>query len=238
MLDWLRKHDPRFAALRRAGRAAIVMPSMFALADKVIGNPTIATFAAFGSFAMLLLVDFPGPIRARLQAQVALALACGVLISLATLCSNNDVLAGLSMAVVGFAILFAGVVSSTLAGATTTLLLSFILPVSLPGPASQIPDRLAGWGLASVASLFAITLLWPAPARDPVRSAAIAACRAMAARLRAEVAHIVEGKDATRRARGVRRGDRVAQHDVLRDAVPADGPVAPRRARSSAWSTS
>ena len=36
------------------------MPAMFALGDKVIGNPIIATFAAFGSFAMLLLVDFGG----------------------------------------------------------------------------------------------------------------------------------------------------------------------------------
>ena len=58
-----------------------------------------------------------------------------------------------------------------LAGATTSLLLAFILPVTLPGPASSIPDRLAGWGLASAASLFAVALLWPAPARDPLRSA-------------------------------------------------------------------
>ena len=50
------------------------------------------------------------------------------------------------MTVVAFAILFAGVVSSVLAGATTTLLLAFILPVSLPGPASPIPDRVAGLG--------------------------------------------------------------------------------------------
>jgi len=34
------------------------MPAMFALGDKVLGNPQVATFAAFGSFAMLLLVDF------------------------------------------------------------------------------------------------------------------------------------------------------------------------------------
>ena len=70
---WLGRHDPGYAALRRAGRAAIVMPAMFALGDKVIGNPTVATFAAFGSFAMLLLVDFSGPMRERLQAQASLA---------------------------------------------------------------------------------------------------------------------------------------------------------------------
>jgi hypothetical protein len=73
-LQWLGKRDRDFAALRRAGRAAIVMPALFALGDKVIANPMLATFAAFGSFAMLLLVDFAGPLRERLQAQAALAL--------------------------------------------------------------------------------------------------------------------------------------------------------------------
>ena len=161
------------------------MPAMFAFGKVVIGDATVATFSAFGSFAMLLLVDFAGPLRSRLQAQVALALACGTLIALATLCSRSTVAAVVGMTVVAFGVLFAGVVSSVLAGATTTLLLAFILPVTLPGPVSQIPERLAGWGLASLASLPAIALLWPAPVRDPVRGAAISAMHALAARLRA-----------------------------------------------------
>jgi uncharacterized membrane protein YccC len=188
LLAWVRAYDPDLRALRRAGRAALLMPAMFAIGDKVIGNPTVATFAAFGSFAMLLLVDFGGSMRDRLQAQVALSVACGVLVCLGTLASNSDVLAALSMVVVGFCVLFAGVVSSVLASATTSMLLAFILPVSLAGPASSIPDRLAGWGLASGAALLAIRLLWPAPPREPLRGAAIAACRALAARLRSDVA--------------------------------------------------
>ncbi len=164
------------------------MPAMFAIGDRVIGNPNVATFAAFGSFAMLLLVDFSGPMRDRLQAQTALSVVCGVLICLGTLASNSDVLAALAMAVVAFLVLFAGVVSSVLASATTSMLLAFILPVSLAGPASSVPDRLAGWGLASGAALLAIGVLWPAPSREPLRGAAIAACRALAARLRADVA--------------------------------------------------
>ena len=55
------------------------------------------------------------------------------------------------------------------------MLLAFILPVALPGPVSSIPDRLAGWGLASAASLAAISLLWPAPTREPLRGAAVTA---------------------------------------------------------------
>ena len=90
-------------ALRRAGRAAIVMPAMFALGEEVIGNPALATFAAFGSFAMLLLVDFGGPMRERLQAQAALAVAGCALVCLGTLVSQSVWLAAVAMAVVGFA---------------------------------------------------------------------------------------------------------------------------------------
>ena len=194
-LRWLGQRDRGFAALRRATRAAIILPAMFALGDKVIGNPQLATFAAFGSFAMLLLVDFGGPMAERLQAVAALAVTGGVFVCLATLASQTAWLAAAAMTVVGFGVIFAGVVSSALAGATTALLLAFILPVSLAAPASAVPGRLAGWGMAGGAALVATALLWPAPARDRLRGAAAAACRALAARLRAGVAYLLSGMD-------------------------------------------
>src|SRR5690348_13944160 len=192
---WFGQRDRGFAALRRAARTAIIMPAMFAVGDKVIGNPQVATFAAFGSFAMLLLVDFGGPMAERLQAEAALAVTGGVFVCLATLASQTAWLAAVAMAVVGFGVIFAGVVSSVLAGATTALLLAFILPVSLAAPASAVPDRLAGWGMAAGAALLATALLWPAPARDRLRGAATAACRALAVRLRAGVAYMLSGMD-------------------------------------------
>lgn len=198
---WLRTHDPGYSALRRAARAAVLMPATFALGDKVIGNPELSYFIAFGSFAMLLLVDFQGSIGDRLRAQAALGVACTVLICLGTLASRSTAVAAVSMAVVAFVILFSGVVSSVLASATTTLLLAFILPVSLPAQASSIPDRVAGWGLAAAVSLLAISLLWPAPARNPVRGRAIDTSRALAARLRAEIAYVLsDGSAADREA--------------------------------------
>src|SRR5437588_264761 len=42
------------------------MPAVFALADKGIQDPQTATFAAFGSFAMLVLADFGGSLRAHM----------------------------------------------------------------------------------------------------------------------------------------------------------------------------
>ena len=186
-LQWLKQRDPGLMALRRAGRAAVVMPAMLALSTEVIGNATMATFAAFGSFALLLFVEFSGPMRARMQAELALAVAGAALVCLGTLASSSAWIAAPAMMVVGFGVLFAGVVSSVLASATTSLVLAFSLPVSLAAPTSAIPDRLAGWGLASGAALLAVRFLWPAPTRDPIRDAAIDACRAVAERLRAEV---------------------------------------------------
>jgi uncharacterized membrane protein YccC len=163
------------------------MPAMFALADKVLGEPQMATFASFGSFAMLLLVDFGGPVRARLQEEAALAVVGAVFIGAGTLASRPSWLAAAAMALVGFAVLFAGVISSVLSAASTSLLLAFILPVTLAAPASAVPDRLAGWAMAAAASLLAVGVLWPAPARDPLRPQVSAACRALAERLRADV---------------------------------------------------
>ena len=221
-LRWLGQRDRGFAALRRATRTAIIMPALFALGDKVIGNPQVATFAAFGSFAMLLLVDFGGPMAERLQAQAALAVTGGVFVCVATLASQAVWLAAVAMAVAGFGVIFAGVVSSVLAGASTALLLAFILPVSLAAPPSAVPDRLAGWGMAAGVALAATALLWPAPARDRLRGAAGGACRALAARLRAGIAYLLSGMDeqfALDRDHAVAQADRAVE--ALRSAFLA-----------------
>src|SRR5262245_15661645 len=213
--EWLGRRDPDYIALRRAARAAIVMPGVFALGDKVIGNADVATFGAFGSFAMLLLVDFSGPLVQRLQAQVALALVGAVFICVGTAASVTAWVGALSMVVVGFGVLFAGVVSSTFAAASTALLLAFILPVSVPAPVSAVPGRLAGWGLAGVCGLMAVAVLWPAPSRDRLRPAAITACEALAAQIRADLAFVLSGGDKDFRA------DRDRAVDHARQAIDA-----------------
>jgi uncharacterized membrane protein YccC len=194
-VQWLRGKDREFAALRRAARTAIIMPALFALGVEIIGNPTIATFAAFGSFAMLLLVDFGGSIRERVESQIFLGAAGAVLVALGTAASQEAWLAALAMAAVAFIVLFAGVVSSVLAGAAPSLLLAFILPAATTAPLSDIPDRMAGWGLAATVSVFAIALMWPTPAHDPIRAQAGAACRALATRLRSDVAYRLSNFD-------------------------------------------
>jgi len=84
---------PNIAALKSAARAAIVIPLVFALADKVIQQPQTSIIAAFGSFALLVFSEFSGPTRSRLIAYAGLACVGAVFITLGTLCSRDPLLA-------------------------------------------------------------------------------------------------------------------------------------------------
>jgi uncharacterized membrane protein YgaE (UPF0421/DUF939 family) len=156
------------------------MPAVFAFADKVIANTQTATFAAFGSFAMLVLVEFTGRPRSRLTAYLALGLVGSGLVVVGTLCSRNAWLAAGAMLVVGFLILFAGLLGGYFAAGGTAAILAFVLPVTIAAPLSSIPARLEGWALAAGAATCAVMLLWPPRARDVLRSQAARACLALA----------------------------------------------------------
>jgi uncharacterized membrane protein YccC len=172
--------DPGRASLRSAGRAAIVMPAVFAFADKVIGDPQTTIFAAFGSVAMLVFADFTGPQRSQFVAYLVLAGVGAANVVLGTLCSGNAWLGAAAMAVVGFAILFSGAINSYFAAAGTAALLTFVLPVTIAAPISAIPARLEGWALAAAAGICAHMLLWPTRSRDTLRADAARACIAIA----------------------------------------------------------
>ena len=172
--------DPQLTSLKSAARAAIVIPAVFALADKVIQEPQTALFAAFGSFAMLVLVDFTGPSRSRFVAYVVLAFGGAANIVVGTLCSRNAWLAAGAMAVVGFVILFSGVINGYFAAGATSAILTFVLPVTIAAPVSALPSRLEGWALAAGAGICAHMLLWPARPPAALRADAARACRSLA----------------------------------------------------------
>src|SRR5438552_14622469 len=168
------------------------MPAVFALADKVIAQPQTSIFAAFGSFAMLVLVEFGGPRRTRLLAYLGLAGVGAAYITLGTLCSRDAWLAAGGMAAVGFATLFSGVISGYFAAGATGALLTFVLPVTIPAPNSAIPDRLEGWGLAVGAAICAVMLLWPPRRRADLERQAAGALRAVADFLDADREQLTE----------------------------------------------
>jgi Fusaric acid resistance protein-like len=161
------------AALRSAARAAIVIPAVFALTDKVIAQPQVSLLAAFGSFSILVLTEFAGTWRTRLLAYASLGAVGALYITLGTLCSRTPWIGAVVMGAVGFATLFSGVLGGYFAAGATGAILTFILPVTIPAPNSVIPQRLEGWGIAVGAGICAVMLIWPPRTRaDLARSVA------------------------------------------------------------------
>jgi uncharacterized membrane protein YccC len=177
--------DPGRFALKNAVRAAIVVPAAFAVGLKVFDLPQMALFAAFGSIGFLVFVDFGGTRAVRFAAYVALLLAGTLTISLGTLCSHTTWLAVVVMAIVGFLILFAGVIDGYIAAASLVLILTFVIAMMVQAEFSEIPHRLAGWGVAGLFSITAIFCLWPGRPPDQLRRGAAGAIEKLAELLEA-----------------------------------------------------
>jgi uncharacterized membrane protein YccC len=182
----------RPAALR-AVRATLVVPGLFAFSYKVIGDPQVATFAAFGGFATLVMASFGGRVRDKLIAHLGLALAGSVLLIIGTAVNAVVPLAAAAALVVVFCVLFAGVIGPNAASGGIAALLAFVLPAASPGTLAMIPSRLEGWWMASIIGTIAVLLLSPRSPGAVLRTAA-AKC---AATLAEELGAAMRGEDLT-----------------------------------------
>jgi uncharacterized membrane protein YccC len=204
--DWLPVWS-KPAALR-AVRATLVVPGLFAFSYKVIGDPQVATFAAFGGFSTLVLATFGGRARDKIIAHFGLAVAGSVLLIIGTAVNASVPLAAIAALVVVFCVLFAGVAGPNAASAGTAALMAFVLPAASPGTVSMIPARLEGWWLASIIGTIAVLLLSPRSPGAQLRSAA-ANC---AATLADELGIAMRGEDLSEaRAKAV-----AAKHELMR----------------------
>jgi uncharacterized membrane protein YccC len=153
--------DPGYSALRRAARAATVIPLAFAFTQLVLGEPQSVIFVMFGCFSLLVMADFGGRRRARAVAYLGATLAGAVLVAIGTLVSTSPWLATLVMLLIGFAISFSRVFGGYVAAANLGLLLAFVIAVSIPAPTDAIPARVGGWAMAGLVSTAASVALWP-----------------------------------------------------------------------------
>lgn len=167
----------------RAVRATVVMAGLFAIADRLLGNIQVATFAAFGSFATLVLSSFAGSRRDKLMAHTLLALAGSALLMIGTAVSSSTLLAALVSVPVTFLVFYAGVAGPNAASGSIGALLAYVLPAASPGTVAMIPDRLAGWWMASVAGTAAVLVFSPAPNDGGLRAAAAKLARTLAEEL-------------------------------------------------------
>ena len=188
-------------AAMRAARATVVIPSLFAITDKVVGDPQMALFATFGGFGTLIFASFGGSRRDKLAAHAGLAVAGSLALIIGTLVSGTTWLAAVVTVPVAFAIFFAGIGGPNAASGTTAAMLAYVLPVASAGGAATIPSRLEGWWLASAAGTIAVLLLSPHAPGSRLRAAAADLAGELAGVVRAAAGGETTKPDAMRAAK-------------------------------------
>lgn len=184
LLDRVENRDPELDAFRRAARAAMVIPVSAGIGFAV-GNGQTPLFAIFGSIALLIVVDFPGNRSGRATSYAGLAAIGAVLITIGTLVAPFPWLSVAAMFVLGIAVSFAGVLSTSIAAGQRATLLTFVLPACTPtGP---VGERLLGWFIALAVCVPAALYLLPPRHHDDLRRHAARVCAALA--------HHLEGHD-------------------------------------------
>jgi hypothetical protein len=176
----LEARDPGFVALRRAVRVALVASLPFAYLLEVADSPEAAIFASFGGFAMLAFADFGGEPWPRARAYLVLTAWGALLVALGTVLSTHPWAAAAVMLPLGFVIRFTGFFGGPFAAAVSPSILAYVLAATVPGGTSDIPDRLAGWVIAGVASTLAALVLLPRREHHFVTRSAARACDALA----------------------------------------------------------
>ena len=166
-------------AALRAVRTAVILPLVLVLTSKVVGNPQLATYAAFGTFANLVLANFSGTRRDKLVAHLGLGVAGSILLTIGTAVNGSVVAAAAVTLVVTFVVLLAGVTGPNVAAGGLATMLAYVLSAASPGVASMIPSRLEGWWLATAVAAVAIVATSPRSPGDALRVTAAASARAL-----------------------------------------------------------
>jgi uncharacterized membrane protein YccC len=178
-----RFQDPNRISLRKAGRAAIILPLVLAV-GVATGNDAAALFASFGALAALVFSDFGGPLPRRFRAYVALAVIGGLLIAVGSGVADTIYPAAVVTGIVAFLIAFSGALGGYFASGGSAATLAIVLAVMTPGVEADLLARETGWIAGVLLSGVAAVLLWPVHQRDRVRQQAAQVLHEAAAALR------------------------------------------------------
>jgi fusaric acid resistance family protein len=163
-MQLLSRHERNLTGLARGIRAAIVLPLLFALSLGVVGQPVMAGFSVFGTFAHLVMVDYSPSKGARLAESATLTILGAVLLTLGTAASINLWLAVAGAISAGclaqFPTKWPSFVRANIGALRSALLMVFMLAVAGPSSLSELPLQLAGWLLAGLAAQVALQWLW------------------------------------------------------------------------------
>jgi uncharacterized membrane protein YccC len=222
-LGWLRAKDEGLTSTKRAVRVTVAACLGFYVCRYGLGQSTMATYAIFGTLAFGALSEVTGEPAERTRILLR-CLGIGVgLVTLGTFLAVSSWAASAGMAVVGFAVAFAGVGGPRFTGVANGLQLLYILPCFPPFAPDTLPHRLIGLAIGVGLVILVDRLLWPAPAPRTFQSRLAEVSGLVAAQSRA-LSAVLEARRAgadpvdaeLRRELADRQADAAAGVDQLR----------------------
>lgn len=186
VIDQIHRRDPEGDGLRRAIRAAIVLPIASAVSFAIAGNTQAPVMTIIGSIALLIAADFPGTVGPRALAYGGLTLNGIIMLTLGTLAAPNPWVAIALCFIVGAVVSFLGLVSEVTAAGQRATVMMFIVPVCIR-PAGPLADRLLGWIIAVAICVPAALFMFPPRSTSQLRRQATRVCSALADRIEGTV---------------------------------------------------
>jgi len=221
--------DPGFAALRRAARAAIIIPLALALGTFVLHLGQNVIFIVFGCFALLVITDFGGIRPARARAYLTATAVGAVLVALGTFVSLTIAAAAAVTFLVALVMSFARVFGGYFVAGQTGMLLAYIVATAVPAPSSSIPVRVGAFVLAGVISTLAGVFMWPHFERVTLCKQAAKACLRVADLV--EALHAGgDGAELRQRIDSARNAEQAARREYVATAKRPAGPARRDRA--------
>lgn len=194
-LAWLRTKDKGLTSTKRAVRVTLAACLGFYVCRYVFGESTMATYAIFGTLAFGALSEVTGKPAERTRVLLGCLGIGAVLVTLGTFLAVSSWSAAAGMAVVGFAVAYAGVGGPRFTGVANGLQLLYILPCFPPFAPDTLPLRLVGLAIGVSLVVLADRLFWPEPAPPTFQSRLARVTGLVAAQLRA-LSAVLEARSA------------------------------------------
>jgi uncharacterized membrane protein YccC len=161
-------NDPGHRALRRAARAALILPATLFVALQLPFISQGALLAAFSCLSQTLFADFGGPKKRRLIAYLATT-AAGVPLIIAGTAASTNLPASVAMAfVVALIVGLLAVLRGVIAAAQTVLLLATVLALTAV-PVEHLWPSVAAWVFGGLVAATAAVTLWPLESTRPIQ---------------------------------------------------------------------
>ena len=162
-------NDPDRLNLRKALRAALVVPATYVVVAEVFDQPGVGLFAFFAGIVGLVFADFGGPPPTRSAAYAAMIVLGDIVIAAGSVLSFNVAASATGMFAVMFGATFATIYGRYTPAFVSVVGLAYSLSVLYPVSELGTGERLLGWTIGGLAALVAALVLWPVDRRLGLR---------------------------------------------------------------------